>query len=223
MLLRKPWKALRAWPGNIYYKDYFAARFTRTTKIKPGIKRHSLDDIVEGIKITIPSRKRWWLIIIIFAWLGAWSIGGIATGFIVILSLSGGDLSGDILFMLFWLIGWAAGETFAIFVLFWQIAGKENLLVGRDSVVHSRKIFGVGRTKEYEYQYVKDWRYSNNPGTGSWERGMTFYGLGNGLLAFDYGAKTVRIVSDVDEAEAKQILKTILDKYPQYATEAAVN
>jgi hypothetical protein len=37
-----------------------------------------------------------------------------------------------------------------------------------------------------------------------------------GSIAFDYGARTFRFGSGVDEAEAKQILAEIQQKYPQY-------
>ncbi len=49
--------------------------------------------------------------------------------------------------------------------------------------------------------------------------GSSYYPwLGNsvGTLAFDYGAKTFRFGAGIDEAEAKQIVAEIQNKFPQY-------
>jgi hypothetical protein len=37
-----------------------------------------------------------------------------------------------------------------------------------------------------------------------------------GSLAFDYGARTFRFGTSIDEAEAKQIVAEIQQKFPQY-------
>jgi len=35
-------------------------------------------------------------------------------------------------------------------------------------------------------------------------------------IVFDYGARTIRVVGSIDEAEAKQIVATIKNQFPQY-------
>jgi hypothetical protein len=38
---------------------------------------------------------------------------------------------------------------------------------------------------------------------------MRFWGIGGGLIAFDYGAKTFRFGASLDEAEAQDIVKEL--------------
>ena len=47
---------------------------------------------------------------------------------------------------------------------------------------------------------------------------MSLFSLGDGQgqLAFDYGARTIRF-ADADEAEVKMILAEIRPRFPQYA------
>ncbi len=47
--------------------------------------------------------------------------------------------------------------------------------------------------------------------------------MGEGLIAFDYGARTFRIGSGVDEAEAKQVILIIQQRFPQYRNRQAPN
>jgi len=50
---------------------------------------------------------------------------------------------------------------------------------------------------------------------------FVLWGLTGGHIAFDYGAKTYRFGAGVDEAEAKQIVKQIVDRYPSLASDEA--
>jgi hypothetical protein len=38
---------------------------------------------------------------------------------------------------------------------------------------------------------------------------MSFWGIGGGLIAFDYGAKTFRFGASVDESEARDIVSEL--------------
>ena len=49
----------------------------------------------------------------------------------------------------------------------------------------------------------------------------TVWGKGEGVIAFDYGAKTFRFGSGLDEAEAKMILIEIAQRYPHYLPRAS--
>ena len=51
-----------------------------------------------------------------------------------------------------------------------------------------------------------------------WAKSDPFVGMRSGPLAFDYGAKTIRFGSGVDEAEARVILASIRTRFPELAT-----
>ena len=42
-----------------------------------------------------------------------------------------------------------------------------------------------------------------------WSGGMRVWGMGGGVIAFDYGARTVRLGSSLDEAEALLIVREL--------------
>ena len=69
---------------------------------------------------------------------------------------------------------------------------------------------------EYGLVHVADLRVSAVLSTDpfGWSAGMRFWGLGGGLVAFDYGAKTFRVGAGIDEAEAKRIVDALRARMP---------
>jgi hypothetical protein len=186
--------------------------------IKPFAARHTTDDLGDMLKITIPSQKQWFQILFIGFWLVGWAFGEVT----VLRSLiSGNGFGGPSLFMIAWLGGWTIGGGYAIYILFWQLVGNEIIQVSNYAITTSRSILGFGFPKEYSSEYIKTLRVSSSPSSNDmfgWSRASRFYGVGGGLLAFDYGSKTVKFGAGIDEAEAKQILSEIQQRYPQYRT-----
>jgi hypothetical protein len=112
---------------------------------------------------------------------------------------------------------------FMIHSIAWQISGKEIVEVTAQSITIRRVALGLSSPKEYSANDIKDLRVSssnmnlnhpmliwNNTSSYPWQNNNI------GSLAFDYGARTFRFGGGVDEAEAKQILAEIQQKYPQY-------
>ncbi len=42
---------------------------------------------------------------------------------------------------------------------------------------------------------------------------LYFWGVGGGTIAFDYGAKTYRFGAQLEEAEAKQIIQAVRERF----------
>src|SRR3954465_8641471 len=80
--------------------------------------RWRIDDAVDGIRITIPARRRWSLLLFTGAWLLMWA----AAEGSVIPQLGGGELR-EPRFESFGLIAWTVGGLAALGSLLWQIAG----------------------------------------------------------------------------------------------------
>jgi len=192
--------------------------------IKPYSARHTMDDLLDSLKITIPSQKQWFHILFISFWMVGWAFGE----FTAVSSLvSGNGFGGSSLFMIAWLGGWTVGGGYAMYILLWQLSGNEIIQVSNSGITTSRTILGFGFfPKEYSSEYIKALRVSapmNPNDIFGWSRASRFYGTGGGLLAFDYGAKTVNFGVGIDEAEAKQILSEIQQRYPQYRSRANFN
>lgn len=167
--------------------------------------RYVLDDLGGAIRVEIPLQGRETAIVyVVFAILmivgcGAigveivWGIVSLRTvpEAIIVLSLVGIVVLGSLL-----LGAWS---------LVVALTGKEVLDVNGTAVC-VRRIFNVAgaqftvpRPRVYSAEHVRELRLASGA-------------LGG--LAFDYGASTVRFARGVDEAEAKQILRTILARFP---------
>jgi hypothetical protein len=189
--------------------------------VKPYPARHTTDDLMDAFKITIPSQKQWFQILFIGFWLVGWAFGEVtAAGNL----LSGMGFGGPSLFMIAWLGAWTIGGGYALYVLLWQLTGSEIVQVSNSGITTSRSILGFGFfPKEYSAEYIKALRVSASMSPNDifgWSQASRFYGTGGGFLAFDYGAKTVNFGVGIDEAEAKQILSEIQQRYPQYRSRA---
>jgi hypothetical protein len=110
--------------------------------------------------------------------------------------------------------------VWAAYVWLWNVAGRELIEVRVGSVRLSRQVLGWGRARDYVAEHIQDLRVS--PQTRSswlgWQHSGSPFAL-SGQLAFDYGARTIRF-GDADEAEARQILAEIGQRFPQYRPRA---
>lgn len=118
-------------------------------------------------------------------------------------------------FFLAFLLAMLAMGAVAIYGFLWLIAGKEIFEANPKSLSVSRQIFGWKRTREYSAKEVKDLRPTTKQSCFAPARSVQkLLGL-NGMIAFDYGAKTFRFGLEIDEAEAKQIILAIKEGLAQ--------
>jgi hypothetical protein len=102
-----------------------------------------------------------------------------------------------IIFLGIWLCGWFAGESST---LLWQVAGREIISVNSLSLIHRVEALGIGRSRSVSVNAFQ--------GYERWGRtGLPFGVGGAGSLVFDYGARTIRMLPGLDEAEAKMLVK----------------
>jgi hypothetical protein len=166
--------------------------------------------------IRIPARRNLLIVAFLSVWLCGWVAGEFTAPFQLFREI--GRHSGAAAFMLFWLCGWTAGGGFVIYILLWQLRGFEVVTVSGAALSIRQSLPLFGRVKEYDLTQIRDLRvasYTYNP--FDFKNRMAFWGIGGGNLAFDYGYKTFRFGAGVDEAEARIILQTILQRAPQLA------
>jgi len=116
--------------------------------------------------------------------------------------------------MVTWLIAWTFGGGFAIYIVLWSICGREVVILRADSLAIRKEVFGVGRSHEYEIGSVRRLRVAAatyNP--FDFKSGLQFWGLGGGVIAFDYGAGTVRFGSGIEEGEAHDIVEQLSSRH----------
>jgi hypothetical protein len=177
------------------------------TKIKPDKARAILTETSKGLVIEIPSKKNIFLILFVAAWLVAWAVGEV----MVPSNMFHGDNPWSVLlFVGAWLVAWTVGGCFVIYIWLWNVAGKEKIVASDMGLSIKRELFGFGREKEYEISSISNLRVSPQPyNPFNFSSGLQAYGIGGGIIAFDYGARTYRFGSSLDEAEANQIISSI--------------
>jgi len=157
-------------------------------------------------------------VLFLIAWLGGWAFGEVsASGEL----LRNGDKT-PTAFLTFWLAGWTLGGAFAASAVIWQLAGREVISVSSNTLLHRAEAFGLGWSRSYKASEVRNFRsteYASNSFTNqrAWLPPVT--GAGFGPVAFDYGARTIRMASSLEEAEAKMLVRELSPRLPRSVDE----
>ena len=192
--------------------------------IIPPDARHTITHQNDGLEVIIPPLKNWFQIIYLFVVLVTWFVSEIAAIGIFVFDLTPG-LPEELIFLsiaksLLILIVWTTVGGLGIYILLWQLVGKEKIIINERGFSIRHEIFSKSRPKEYLAKHISALRVSPNQPAHS-DRSMfwEFWGFGMGTLAFDYGAKTFRFGIRLDEAEARQIFNQIQLHFPKYLKE----
>lgn len=182
--------------------------------VEPQLPRFTVEPTPEGLRAVVPARKNWFVILFLCAWLVGWVFGEVTA---IRQLLSPSDNSPH-LFTLAWLAGWTLGGSCALAAVLWQLAGREVISVSATTLMHRIEAFGLGWSRAYKTSEVKGLRatdYSSNPFTNqaAWFPPLT--GSGFGPVAFDYGARTLRVAAALEEAEAKLLVERLATRLPR--------
>ena len=179
--------------------------------IKPAQPRHKVQQLSDGVQIVLPSKRNFFHIIWFVLGLAMWvfmtgSVVSITSLLLIGLGSNNGKwiFIGFLAFMLLFLAGLGA---YIIYSLLWQFIGKEIIIVKNDTLRISHQIFNRNKFLEYSISSISDLRASI-PQPVLFNSVKIFKNISgqNGMIAFNYGAKTVRFGFEIEEAEAKQIV-----------------
>lgn len=187
--------------------------------VEPQAPRYSIELTTEGLRATVPARRSWFLVPFLCLWLVGWAFGEISA----IQQLISPSEQTPFLFLLVWLAGWTVGGAFAFGTLVWQLAGREVIIVNADTFLHRVEAMGFGWPRAYRSRDVRNLRatdYSMNPFTNQAAWYPPLWGAGAGPVAFDYGARTLRLAAALDEAEAKLLVSKLAERLPRSIVEA---
>ena len=179
--------------------------------VEPAKSRAAIDETGSGLQITIPPKRNWFGIVFLVFWLIGWTVGG---GFALFAVSQEKTPTFARLFLAVWLCGWALGEYSATSTLLWNLGGKEIITADGFSLALKRDIFGHGATRQFTLHEVKRLRVSSS---GENLQGSTFALKRNrtttGVIAFDYGADTIRFGEGIEEAEAHELISALKHRY----------
>ncbi|MEO8306956.1 MAG: hypothetical protein ABI616_02825 [Pseudomonadota bacterium] len=163
-----------------------------------------------SITATIPSRKHWFLILFLGAWLCGWFVGEIMVPLTFFDERSGAPVR---LFSITWLAAWTIGGVAAIYTFAWSLAGREIVTLDQSCLSIKKELFRIGRLKEYALEHVTNLRAAPAPYNPRDPRSaLQFWGVGGGLAAFDYGSATVRFGAALEEGEAGALVTTFKER-----------
>jgi len=120
------------------------------------------------------------------------------------------------LFLIFWTFFWGKAGFELMGRLLWNLFGEEQLRIDEHFVSIRRSVFGQGKSKLYRASHIERWRVDC--------QSPRFNQLGPRevtCLAFDYGADTIRFGVGIKEAEARSILRKIIEHFPAYKDKSA--
>lgn len=164
-----------------------------------------------SLLIKIPSKKNWFIILFMMAWLGGWFMGETTA----INDLTSSENTAVDSFLLFWLAGWTLGGLFVITVLVWSFFGQETIQLENGVLSYAKGILDIGLVKKnYDLNNIRNLELNPEPaGMSSFfgqKRNIAdFWGLTGGKLRFDYGLKTIKLGIGIDEAEARYLIDEI--------------
>jgi hypothetical protein len=181
-------------------------------RVDPSKPRFTIQRTPTGITVSAPARRSWLILVFLIAWLGGWTAGGASAMSEV---MQPGEHQA---FLLFWLAGWLMGELYALAIVMWQLAGREELALSRGNLVHRITIGSLGRSREYSGANIRHLRTAPQVGSPWMDQGRwmpPLFGSGHGSIAFDYGARTYRVGSGLDEAEGRLVIAEIQRHFPR--------
>ena len=171
----------------------------------------TVTDTTSGLVIVVSARRNYFLLAFLSVWLVAWACGW-TWAFHQLTSRT--NRGGIDLFLLVWITGWTLGGGFWVFIVGWWLAGRERILLGPSTLSIRREILGMGRKREYAISEIRNLRVAPQPyNPVDFRSGLQSWGLGGGVVAFDYGADTVRFAA-VQEAEGEMIVNRLRERQP---------
>lgn len=182
-------------------------------RVSPPRDRSVVADTAEGVVVSTPARKNWFILIFMPVWLIGWAVGGVAAASQL---FAADSFRGESqLFLIAWLTLWTLFGLLALLLFLWTLLGVERVTFGAHSVSIRREVLGLGLTREYDFSHVHRLRVApDSINLFDPRSAIRFWGFGGGLIAFDYGSSTVRFGGGVDEAEANRVIGKIASRFP---------
>lgn len=183
--------------------------------VKPPAPKHKTEDLGDKLIISMPSRKILPFILVFGIWSLMWL--SVEIGLVPVIFTPSEYNSLGVIFFIIWFIMWNLLGVLLIYNLLWQVVGKEEIQITNQSIIISQVTFGYKRSKEYLAEHIKDLDIARVSMQDLMFRRVAIpLGANFGVLSFDYGARTFKFAGSIDEAEGKQIIAEIQQKYPQY-------
>jgi hypothetical protein len=179
--------------------------------VPPPVPLCTVEDLGDSLKITIPNRRKRFLGIFSVAVAIFWLAFGAFLVYATILMrrpLAGGYILSIPKMFYILPVEWLVGSIVMGGAFLWVHTFRQVIEVSSQSIIVHYRTSLFNRSRNYLSQHI-----------GNLRAASTSMFFGHSAVIFDYGAKTFSF-GRIDEAEAKQIVKRIWQKFPQYAGES---
>jgi hypothetical protein len=183
-------------------------------KLYPKEKRAIVEQSLDGMSIRIPAKRHWGIITFSIFWMIPWAFGEYYAA--RLLFFSGIDWFVKPL-LAAWLLFWTAAGLSILLSILWQLFGKEEILIEGYFTKVENTIFGRGLKRQYETNRLKDIKFQA-PIPNLLNKQIPFLG---GKIQMNYGEKRIRILREINEIEAQEILAQ-MKSYPKFSEEQFV-
>ena len=110
-----------------------------------------------------------------------------------------------------WMGFWAYFEYKIFHAYLWRKSGKEKIKIRDKKLLYKRDVSGRGKIKTYETDFIKDIRLVD-PKEKSFSESLnnSYWVISGEKLAFDYYGKEIKFGFQLDEVDAKALMKVIM-------------
>jgi hypothetical protein len=166
---------------------------------------YNIDDTPEGLRVVLPARRKWGVMLFCAVWLGGWFLGEEYA----IQGLRKASEASAIAFLVFWLLGWNLAGVGIASMLLWRLAGREIIGINLTTLSYRWEALGLGRTREFPASQVRQVRVVDYP---SEQEGFVADPV---TIEFDCGAETFRMDCSLMRAEAEQLIGQLSARLPR--------
>jgi hypothetical protein len=199
--------------------------------------RAAVNDSPEGLEIVIPAPRIWPVLVFLGLWLAGWATG---ESFALRQVFSPAPVPAKA-FLAVWLTVWTFGGTAALSICLWMLVGHERVRLRPDALTIQREAFGLGPTRVYELDRVRNLRAQPLPPLTEVpvacsarapdgkrvvpaEQAKTVLrvvGIGGPGVSFTYASRPVRFGVALDPAEAQWIVTQLRARHAFPGAETA--
>lgn len=139
-------------------------------------------------------------------WLFLWTLSGLIVFFQILFLTDSNSKVAIIVWMGFW-----AYFEYKIFNAFlWRKSGKEKIKIHDNKLFYKRDVSGRGKIKIFETDFIKDLRVIESKENSFFENlSNSYWVIAGEKLAFDYYGKEIELGIQLDEPDAKALLKVL--------------
>ncbi len=146
---------------------------------------------------------------LLLVWFVLWTLGGIAvlTQYFTITEQQ------TRVAILVWLGFWGYFEYKIFKAVMWRSFGLEKIKLRERKLFYKKDVRGKGKRNVYEFDFIKDLRVIESKENSFFENlNDSYWVVAGEKLTFDYYGKEIKMGIQLNEADAKALLKFIMNK-----------